>query len=173
MAACTTTYMETGRMETGRGWNARVAARNAELMAQQPLRRRGVRTPEFYFPKQFDNTRLVKAPDPVRLRQMRIFSAAVAILFSLVMIYGLQHFSAIESGYRVESEKQTLDQLREENRQLRLAEAQLTQPERIDSMARQLGLAEPQPGQVIHPAARPDAGAPAMAQAVPPALPAQ
>jgi len=115
----------------------------------------------------------VKAPDPVRVREMRLFSAAVAVLFSLVMIYGLQHFSAIEGGYRVESEKQTVDQLREENRQLRLAEAQLTQPGRIDMMARQLGLAEPQPGQVIHPTAGPDAGAPSIAQAIPPASPTQ
>jgi hypothetical protein len=56
---------------------------------------------------------------------------------------------------------------------LRLAEAQLTQPSRIDSMARQLGLAEPQPGQVIHPNARPDVGAPAIAQVTPPAPAAQ
>jgi cell division protein FtsL len=164
MAACATTYFEAGR-----GVSARIAERNAELMAQQALRRRGARTPEFYFPMRIDNSRLVKAPDPVRMRQMRLFAAAVAVLFSLVMIYGLQHFSAIESGYRVESEKQMRDQLREENRQLRLAEAQLTQPGRIDSMARQLGLAEPQPGQVIHPYARPDAAAPALAQVLPPA----
>jgi cell division protein FtsL len=166
MAACTTTYFEAGR-----GWGARVAERNAELMVLQALRRRGVRTPEFYFAKHFDNTRLVKAPDPVRVRQMRLFSAAIAVLFSLVMVYGLQHFYAIEGGYRVESEKQAVDQLREENRQLRLAEAQLTQPGRIDLMARQLGLAEPQPGQVVHPNASPDVGAPAIAQVTtPPAL---
>jgi cell division protein FtsL len=164
MAACTTTYFEVGR-----GWGARVAERNAELLTRQALRRRGARTPEFYFPKHFDNSRLVKAADPVRVREMRLFSAAVAVLFLLVMIYGLQHFYAIEGGYRVESEKQALDQLREENRQLRLTEAQLTQPGRIDSMARQLGLAEPQPGQVIHPNARPDAGTPSVAQVTPPA----
>jgi cell division protein FtsL len=168
MAACTTTYFEAGR-----GWGARVAERNAELMAQQALRRRGVRTPEFYFAKHFDNSRLVKAADPVRMRQMRIFSAAVAVLFSLVMVYGLQHFYAIEGGYRVESEKQAVDQLREENRQLRLTEAQLTQPGRIDQLARQLGLAEPQPGQVIHPSAQPDSGAPVIAQVTPPPAPAQ
>ena len=98
---------------------------------------------------------------------MRVFSAAVAVLFSLVMIYGLQHFYAIESSYRVESEKQMLDQLREENRQLRLSEAELTQPGRIDQMARQLGLAEPQPGQVVHPNAQPDSGAPTLAQIAP------
>lgn len=166
MAAATTTYFESGRT-----WTTRVAERNAELLAQQAMRRRGVRTPEFYFVKHFDNSRLVKAPDPVRAREMRVFAAAVTVLFSLIMIYGLQHFSAIESSYHVESEKQTVEQLREENRQLRLAEAQLTQPGRIDGMARQLGLAEPQPGQVIHPAARPDTSAPALAQATPPMAP--
>jgi len=168
MAACTTTYFEAGL-----GWPARIAERNAELLAQQQVRRRGARTPEFHFRKQLDNSRLVKAADPVRARQMRVFSAAVAVLFSLVMIYGLQHFSAIEGGYQVESEKQTRDQLREENRQLKLAEAQLTEPGRIDSMARQLGLLEPQPGQVIHSNAHPDASAPALAQVIPPAPAAQ
>jgi cell division protein FtsL len=163
MAACTTTYFEAGR-----SWGARVAERNAELLAQQPLRRRGMRTPEFCFTKHFDNSRLVKAPDPVRVRQMRVFSAAITILFSLTMIYGLQHFSAIESGYRVESEKQVREQLREENRQLRLSEAQLTQPGRIDRMARELGLAEPQPGQMVHPNVGSEAGTPVMARAVPP-----
>ena len=151
MAACATTYFEAGR-----GLGARDRERNAELMAQQPRRRRGVRTPEFYFARHFDNSRLVKAPDPVRVREMRVFTAAIAVLFTLVMIYGLQHFYAIEGGYRVESEKQAVDQLREENRQLRLTEAQLTQP-----------------GQVIHPSARPDAATPAIAQVTPPAQAAQ
>jgi len=128
------------------------------------MRRRGVRTPEVIFTRHIDNSRLVKAPDPVRVRQMRIFSAAVTVLFSLVMIYGLQHFSAIEGSYRVESEKQVLDQLREDNRQLRLSEAQLTQPGRIDGMARQLGLGEPQPGQVVHGNAHTDSSAPVLAQ---------
>jgi len=89
------------------------------------------------------------------------------MLFTLIMVYGLQHFSAIEVSYHVESEKQIVEQLREENRQLRLSEAQLTQPGRIDGMARQLGLAQPQPGQVVHPNAHPDASAPALAQVAP------
>ena len=168
MAACTTTYFDTGR-----SWDARVAQRNAELLTRQQIRRRGMRTPEFYFAKHFDNTRLVKASDPVRVREMRVFTAAVTVLFSLIMIYGLQHFSAIESSYSVESEKQVRDQLREDNRQLRLGEAQLTQPGRIDGMARQLGLAELQPGQMIHPTSHPDAGTPSFAQVTPPAPPVQ
>jgi cell division protein FtsL len=151
--------------ESGLGWNARVVERNTELMATQIERRRRVRMPEYFFVKRIDNSRLVKAADPVRIREMRVFSAAVALLFSLVMVYGLQHFYAIESSYRVESEKQMLEQLREENRQLRLSEAELSQPARIDQMARQLGFSAPQPGQVVHPnAAPPDSGAPALAQ---------
>ena len=152
--------------DSGRGWNARVAERNAELLANQPAMRRRVRTPEFYFAKSFDNSRLVKAPDPVRARQMRVFCAAVAVLFSLVMVYGLQHFYAIENSYQVESEKQTLEQLREQNRQLRLSEAELTQPSRIDGLAQQLGLSAPQPGQVVHPNMGVITGAPTMAQVV-------
>jgi len=168
MAACTTTYFEAGR-----GWSARVAEHNAQLLAQQAQRRRRVRTPEFYFARHIDNSRLVKASDPVRTREMRLFSAAMAVLFSLLMIYAMQHFYAIESGYRVEQEKQTLDQLREENRQLRLSQAELTQPGRIDMMARQLGLAAPQPRQVIHPSARLDSSAPVEARMAPPTQAAQ
>jgi cell division protein FtsL len=162
MAACPTTYLEVGK-----SWSARVAERNAELRAQQPQRRRCMRTPEFAFPKNFDNSRLVKAPDPARTRQIRLFSAACTVLLSLFMVYGLQHFSAIEGGYRIESEKQQRDNLREENRKLRLTEAQLTEPGRIDKMAREQGLVDPQPGQVIHPPAALDSSAPSLAQAVP------
>ena len=159
MAACTATLFDTKP-----GWTARVIERNAALLAQQPMRRRGVRTPEIIFTHHFDNSRLVKAADPVRARQMRVFSAAMTVLFSLIMVYGLQHFHAIESSYRIESQKQTLDQLREENRQLRLSEAQLTQPGRIDGMARQLGLAEPHPGQVVRAPSHFENSAPVFAQ---------
>lgn len=168
MAACTTTYFESGR-SAGPRVAERNAERNAALIAEQPLRRRRVRTPEFYFAKRFDNSRLEKASDPVRTQQMRVFGAAATVLLSLIMVYGLQHFYAIESSYRVESEKVMLEHLREQNRQLRLSEAELNQPARIDHIARQLGLAAPQPGQVVHPAASADTSGPVLAQATPPA----
>ena len=153
--------------------SARIDEHNAELLARQPMLRRGIITPEFIFPKSFDNSRLIKAPDPARSRQISIFSVASAVLLLLVMVWGLQRFSATESSYGVESEKQQLNQLSEENRQLRLTAAQLTQPARIDKMARDLGFAEPQPGQMVHPASAPDASAPALAQVLPPAPAAQ
>lgn len=50
------------------GWSARVSEHNAELLASQRLRRYGVRTPEIPLAMHFDNSRLVKAPDPARAR---------------------------------------------------------------------------------------------------------
>ncbi|MDP9039347.1 MAG: cell division protein FtsL [Acidobacteriota bacterium] len=147
------------------------AARNRELFELQRRARRGP-TPEVFFAKHIDNTRLVKADDPERRREMRTFSAVMSVLFALVMVYVWQHLSAIEVGYKIEAQKQQVEQMREQNRQLRLTEAQLTDPARIDEIARQLGMNAPQPGQVI----RPDgstAGGAVLAQAALPAISAQ
>lgn len=124
-------------------------------------------TPEVFFTKRIDNSRLVKAQCPERSREMRSFARAMIMLFVLIMFYGWQHFSSIESGYRVEGEKQQLLQMEEQNRQLRLTEAQLGDPARLDRMARQLGLESPRPGQVVRPEMQMGDGAATMAEAQP------
>ena len=144
MAAMTAGFEMMGR--GGRG--EMLAVRNRELFELQRRARRGP-TPEVFFAKHIDNSRIVKADDPERRREMRMFSAVMAVLFCLVMVYVWQHFSSIEIGYTVETQKQQLEHLREENRQIRLSEAQLTEPKRIDLMAKQLGMDQPQPGQVV------------------------
>lgn len=146
-----------------------LADKNLSLFAAQRRARRGP-TPEVLFLKRLDNSRLVKAADPQRVREMRTFASAMGVLFVLLMVYGWQHFSAIEYGYRIESEKQQVELLVEQNRQLQLTEAQLGAPDRIDKMARELGLDAPKPGQVVRPESNPDANAPALAEASP-ALP--
>lgn len=157
----------TGMMTASRkSVEATAAERNLSLFVQQQRARRGP-TPEVFFVKRFDNSRLVKAADPQRVREMRSFACAMAMLFALVMVYGWQHFSSIEYGYRVESEKQQVIQLEEQNRQLRLTEAQLGDPARIDRMARQLGLDTPRPGQVVRPDASVDSNGPVMAKMTP------
>jgi cell division protein FtsL len=143
-----------------------VADRNLQLLAAQQRARRGP-TPEVFFTKRLDNTRLVKAADPVRVREMRTFTVAMTVLFAIVMFYGLQHLSAIQYGYKVEAEKQQRIQLEEQNRELRLTEAQLSNPHRIDQMARKLGLDAPHPGQVVQGNTEFDPSTPVMAQAAP------
>lgn len=106
-------------------------------------------TPEIYFAKAIDNSRLVKVEDPRRVREMRQFGFALACLFLFVMAYAFQHFKAIEYGYKIEALKSQRESLVEMNRALRLEEASLRDPERIDRMARELGLQSPQAGQVV------------------------
>ena len=144
-----------------------IAERNQLLLHAQRRGRRGP-TPEVFFVKHLDNTRLVKAADPVRVKEMRRFAVAMTMLFAMVMLYGWQHFSSIEIGYRVEAEKQQLEQLKEQNRQLGLSEAQLCDLSRLDREARRLGMDAPRPGQVVRPESGLDSdmgpGAPVMAQ---------
>ena len=88
-------------------------------------------TPEIYFAKAIDNSRLVKVEDPRRCREMKQFCTAMAVLFLLVFTYAWQHFKAIEYGYQIESAKRELTSLTETNHALRLEDASLRDPERI------------------------------------------
>lgn len=106
-------------------------------------------TPEIYFAKSIDNSRLVKVEDPKRSREMRQFGVALGCLFLLVMTYTWQHFKAVEYGYKVESMKAQRDGLLEENHALRLEDASLRAPDRIDRLARDFGMQPPQAGQIM------------------------
>src|ERR1700758_1713151 len=125
-------------------------------------------TPEIYFAKAIDNSRVVKVEDPRHNRDMKHFGTALACLFLLVFAYAWQHFRAIEYGYQIESAKRELNNLTEMNRALRLEDASLRDPERIDVMARRMGLGPPEPGQVIRmDSAAVDSNAPVMARVEP------
>ena len=125
-------------------------------------------TPEIYFSKAIDNSRLIKVEDPRRSREMKQFGTALAFLFLLVFTYAWQHFKAIEYGYQIESSKRELASLTEMNHALRLEDASLRDPERIDVLARRMGLVPPAPGQVIRmEGASADAQGPVMASNAP------
>src|SRR5580698_3491062 len=129
MATMAMAGQEMERMHTRRSAGSRAAGRtnlaerNRELYELQRPRRRGP-TPEMFFTKHIDNSRIVKADDPERRREMRSFTIVMTLFFALTMVYVWQHFSAIEVGYRVEAQKTQVEQMRETNRQLRLTEAQ-------------------------------------------------
>src|ERR1700684_4220158 len=148
-----------------------MAAATAAMSSVIPAARRNTfftGTPEIYFAKAIDNSRLVKVEDPGRNRDMKQFGTALAILFMLVFTYAWQHFRAIEYGYQIESAKRELNNLSEMNRALRLEDASLRDPERIDVLARRMGLAPSEPGQVIRmDGASTDSSAPVMASAQP------
>jgi hypothetical protein len=148
-----------------------MAAAAAAFQGAVPVARRRslwTGTPEIYFSKGIDNSRLVKVEDPRRSREMRQFGIALGCLFLLVFTYAWQHFKAIEYGYLIESSKREFREKTELNRALRLEDASLRDPERIDVLARRMGLVPPEPGQVIRMEGSPaDTQGPVMASAAP------
>ncbi len=146
-----------------------MAATAMQVAIYAPTRQTwGGSTPEIYFSKQIDNSRVMRLNDPERGREVRMLSAALGVFFLLIMVYAWQHFSAIEYGYRIEALKAQREVLVESNRALRLEQASLRDPERIDTLARQMGLQSPQAGQLQ--SLEPTAAEPAasfMARAIP------
>lgn len=99
---------------------------------------------------------------------MKQFGIALCCLFLLVMTYAFQHFKAIEYGYNIETLKSQRDGLIEMNRALRLEEATLRNPDRIEKIARQFGLQPPDAGQVLRmDSGSVEAGSPVMAAITP------
>jgi cell division protein FtsL len=123
-------------------------------------------TPEIYFAKRIDNSRVAKVADPKRRREMISFGITLSVLFLFVMVYLWQHFSAIEYGYRIEQLTVQRNNITESNRALSLEEASLKDPARIDRLAKQIGMQRPAGGQ-LQPmdTAIADPSTPVMAQA--------
>jgi cell division protein FtsL len=123
-------------------------------------------TPEIYFAKRIDNSRVAKVADPKRRREMISFGITLSVLFLFVMVYLWQHFSAIEYGYRIEQLTVQRNNITESNRALSLEEASLKDPARIDRLAKQIGMQRPAYGQ-LQPmdSAIADPSTPVMAQA--------
>lgn len=107
-------------------------------------------TPEVYFAKAIDNSRLVKVADPTRARETRQFLLAISLLFAIVMGYAWQHFKAIEYGYKIETLKRERDTMVDQNHALRVEDSTLRSPERIDQLARAMGMQPPDATQVLH-----------------------
>ena len=105
-------------------------------------------TPEIHFAKHIDNSRVVRMVDPKRRREMLTFGITLSIFFLLVMVYLLQHLSAIEYGYRIEQAKAEHSAILENNRELKLEESSLTDLQRIEVEARKLGMVPPAAGQI-------------------------
>ena len=104
--------------------------------------------PEIYFNKSIDNARLVRVADPQRRRELALFTFALTMLTLFTFMYLWQHFSSIEYGYKIEALHSQRDQLTDVNKTLRLEEASLKDPERIDAIAKRMGMQMPMAGQV-------------------------
>ncbi len=106
--------------------------------------------PEVYFLKRIDNSRLRREVDPEKRRECFSLLGLGILVFLFGLLFARQHFQCVRDGYQVEQLKAQRETLEEWNRQLRLEQASLADPARIDALARkELGLAPPGPRQMI------------------------
>jgi cell division protein FtsL len=102
--------------------------------------------PEFYFHKHIDNSRLLRE---VSRRECFSLLGLGVLVFLFVLLFAYQHFECVRYGYELEQLKATASAVEEQNHQLRLEQAALADPERIDRMAHGIGMVSPSPQQMI------------------------
>src|SRR2546421_12946150 len=105
---------------------------------------------EIHFEKRIVNNNVIREADAKSHRDYIIITALAAVFLFGLFAYGWQHYQWIQYGYRIEESQKKKGQLAEIERQLRLERASLSNPQRIDSIARkQLGIVAPAPGQLV------------------------
>jgi cell division protein FtsB len=112
-------------------------------------RRKKAAHTEFHTVKRIDNSRLVRATEPVRMQGFYRTAGWGAVVAVFLMFYVYQHFRCIDLSFQLEDLKSRQTKMSAFNSELRLEIEGLRDPRRIDVIARrQLGLTEPLPTQV-------------------------
>jgi len=104
---------------------------------------------EFHTLKHIDNSRLMRRVEPLRLRSYYKMSALGGLVAMCCMLYIYQHFRCIDLSFQLEDLKAKQTQAQALNGQLRLEIESWRNPHRINAIARQLGLQQPVPTQVL------------------------
>lgn len=105
---------------------------------------------QVYWVKRIDNTRLVRQRHPGAVRETRHLAGGALLCLAILLLCAWQHFQFVHAGYRLEELRRQHEESLEWNRTLRLEQAALLDPMRVDYLARQrLGLETPEPRQVI------------------------
>jgi cell division protein FtsL len=104
---------------------------------------------EFHTVKRIDNSRLVRSVAPVKMRNLYRTMALGGMVAVCLTLYAYQHFRCIDLSFQLEGLKVQRADAAALNSSLNLQIAGLSDPRRIDVIARQqLGLTEVQPAQV-------------------------
>jgi len=119
------------------------------MSASRKNRKKAAAATEFYTAKRIDNSRLKRHVAPAKMRDLYRTLALGGILAAFCMMYIYQHFRCIDLSYQLEGVKAAQADAAALNSALKLEIAGLSDPKRIDVIARrQLGLTEMLPTQV-------------------------
>ncbi len=104
---------------------------------------------EFHTVKHINNSRLLRRIEPLRLRGYYKMAALGGLVAMCCMLYIYQHFRCIDLSFQLEDLKAQQTQAQALNGQLKLEIESWRNPHRINAIARQLGLQQPMPTQVL------------------------
>ena len=105
---------------------------------------------QVYWVKRIDNSRLVRQRDPKAWRDTAALVAGAVLGAAVILVCAWQQFAYVHAGYQLEELQARHEQVLDWNRTLRLEQAALLDPMRIDVLARsRLGLEAPAAGQMI------------------------
>jgi cell division protein FtsL len=108
-----------------------------------------LKTP-YLLPRPPRNRYLVRERDRRRIRELGRVAVAILVVGLALLGYTWLHLELLGSGYRVENLEQRLHELERRQRHLRLEEAYLSSPQRVESRAeRELGMRPPELGQLV------------------------
>jgi len=103
---------------------------------------------EFRTVKRIDNSRLVRHVEPAKQKNLYKTAGLGGVVALFFLFYIFQHFRCIDLSFQLEDLKQKQAVAASLNKSLTLEIANLSDPMRIDKIARKLGLTEPLPVQV-------------------------
>ena len=112
-------------------------------------KRKSQRATEFHTIKRLDNTRLVHHREPAKVRNLYRTLGLASVLAMFLLLYIFQHYRCIDLSFQLEDVKLKKSESAALNSSLKLEIAGLSDPKRIDMIARHsLGLKEASPSQV-------------------------
>jgi cell division protein FtsL len=104
----------------------------------------------YVWEKRIDNSRLIRQRDPGYAREGAALLGGALFCLVVVLLCAWQHFEYLQAGYQLEEMRSRHAQVQEWNRTLRLEQAALLDPMRIDMLARsRLGLGAPAADRVV------------------------
>lgn len=111
----------------------------------------------YFFSKQIDNTRLVKAEDPAARRKAAGMTAAGLGVVVVVILLLVPRVMNLFAGMQIQALEETRRKLIVDHDAMELEESRLMDPKRMNAIAREHNLVEPSPRQVVYldPATKP------------------
>ena len=104
---------------------------------------------EVRFEKNINNLTLVREAD-TRRQWEYVAVAMLGAMFVLgLLIYGAQLYQYQQYGYQIEDAQKHKEQLEKQRDSLRLSGDKLQAPDRIESIARRMGMVPSAPGQMV------------------------